>query len=100
MTGFISRSLSLAVVAAALWRAWRIHLGLWYVVLEVVPILALIWFPEQIDDLTFGSWRGGYRIDAHTPAFMIASAGWLLLFLSAFVLFDPDLLARLFGMLT
>lgn len=99
MTRVISRSLSLLAVAAALFRAWEIRLGIWYVVLEVLPILSLIWFPEVIDDLTFGTWRAGYRVDSHTPTFMIASVGWLLLFLSVFVLFDPDLLARLFGVL-
>jgi hypothetical protein len=30
---------------------------------------------------------------------MIAAVGWLLLLLGAFALFDPDLVARLFGML-
>jgi hypothetical protein len=60
----ISRAISLIVVAAALWRSYVVGLGIWYVVLEVLPILALIWYPEFIDDLTYGSWRNGYRIDA------------------------------------
>jgi hypothetical protein len=55
MTWSISRALSLIVVIASLWRARVIHLGILYVLLEVAPILGLIWFPEFIDDLTFGS---------------------------------------------
>jgi len=95
----LSRALSLGVVAACLWRAWDANLGLWYVSFGVVPILALIWFPEVVDELTFGTWHGGYRIDAHTPSFLIALMGWILLFLAAYALFDPDLIARFVGML-
>jgi hypothetical protein len=45
------------------------------------PAIALIWFPAQIDDLTFGMWYRGYQIDSHTPGVLIAAMGWLLLLL-------------------
>ena len=63
-----SRVLSLVVVAAAYVRAWSIPGGFWFVTLVLGPVLALIWFPERLDDLTYGAWYRGYRIDSHTPA--------------------------------
>lgn len=30
--------------------------------------LLLIWFPEQVDDYTFGTWDKGNRINVHTEA--------------------------------
>jgi hypothetical protein len=83
----VSRVLSLAVVAAAYVRAWSIPSGLAVVTLIVVPLLALIWFPEQIDDLTYGAWYRGYQIDTHTPGAAIAALGWLLLLLCVSALF-------------
>lgn len=83
----ISRLLSLVVVAAAYVRVWSIPAGIALVTLIVVPLLALIWFPEQIDDLTYGAWYRGYQIDAHTPSGAIAALGWLLLLLCAAALF-------------
>jgi hypothetical protein len=91
MTLSLSRALSLLVVAAAYVRAIWIPSGFWIVTLVSVPILALIWFPEQIDDLTFGGWYQGYQIDSHTPGVAIAVLGWLFLLLFALALF----LARL-----
>ncbi len=41
--------------------------------------LVLIFFAAAIDDLTFGTyWRGG-KIDSHTPPWMISGIGWALL---------------------
>ncbi|HET9329645.1 MAG TPA: hypothetical protein VFO23_03890 [Steroidobacteraceae bacterium] len=88
-----SRVLSLLVVAAAYLRSWWIPSGFWVVTLMCVPVLALIWFPEQIDDLTFGAWYRGYQIDSHTPGIAIAALGWVFLLLFAAALF----LARLSG---
>ena len=88
-----SRVLSLLVVAAAYLRSWWIPSGFWVVTLVCVPVLALIWFPEQIDDLTFGAWYRGYQIDSHTPGIAIAALGWVFLLLFAAALF----LARLSG---
>jgi hypothetical protein len=82
-----SRILSLVVVAAAYVRVWSIHSGIALVTLIVVPLLALIWFPEQIDDLTYGAWYRGYQIDTHTPSGAIAVLGWLLLLLCVAALF-------------
>jgi len=83
----VSRLLSLVVVAAAYLRAWSIPSGAAVVTLIVVPVLALIWFPEQIDDLTYGAWYRGYQVDSHTPSGAIAALGWLLLLLCAAAIF-------------
>jgi len=99
MMRWLSRSLSLVVVAASLWKALNADLGIGYVALGIVPILVLIWFPETVDEYTFGNWLYGYRIDSHTPALPIAAAGWILLLPSAYILFDPDGIAQLFKML-
>lgn len=87
----MSRVLSLIVIAVAYARAWSIPSGFWLVTLVCGPLLALIWFPEQIDDLTYGAWYRGYQIDSHTPSGAIAALGWLLLLLCVVALF----LARL-----
>lgn len=83
----LSRVLSLVVVAAAYVRAWSIPPGVWVVTVVFVPVLALIWFPEQIDDLTYGAWYRGYQIDSHTPRAAIVALGWLLLLLCVSALF-------------
>lgn len=83
----ISRLLSLVAVAAAYVRVWSVPSGIAVVTLIVVPLLALIWFPEQIDDLTYGAWYRGYQIDTHTPSGAIAALGWLLLLLCVAALF-------------
>jgi hypothetical protein len=87
MTLSLSRVLSLLVVAAEYVRAFWIPSGFWIVTFVSVPILALIWFPEQIDDLTFGSWSRGYQIDSHTPSVAVAALGWIFLLLFALALF-------------
>jgi hypothetical protein len=87
MTLSLSRVLSLLVVTAAYLRAWWIPSGFWIVTLVSAPLLALIWFPEQIDELTFGSWYRGYQIDSHTPGIAIAAMGWIFLLLFAVALF-------------
>ena len=83
----MSRVLSLVVVAAAYVRVWSIPAGFWAVTIVFVPLLCLIWFPEQIDDLTYGGWFRGYQIDSHTPRGAIAALGWLLLLLCAAAVF-------------
>jgi hypothetical protein len=83
----VSRLLSLVVVAAAYLRVWSIPAGAAAVTLIVVPLLALIWFPEQIDELTYGSWFRGYQIESHTPSGAIAALGWLLLLLCVGAIF-------------
>jgi len=93
----ISRVLSLVVVAVSLWFAWPMSKGGWYVLLIVVPSLVFIWFPEEVDEYTFGTWRDGYQIDSHTPPVMIAIVGWVLLLLDASFVLDPDFISRAFG---
>ncbi|HXY96703.1 MAG TPA: hypothetical protein VEH00_06975 [Steroidobacteraceae bacterium] len=90
----VSRVLSLGVVAAAYVRVWSVPSGIAVVTLIVVPLLALIWFPEQIDDLTYGAWYRGYQIDTHTPGGAIAALGWLLLLLCVAALFFARLSHR------
>ena len=87
MTLSLSRVLSLLVVAAAYLRAFWIPSGFWIVTLVSGPLLALIWFPEQIDEFTFGGWYRGYQIDSHTPGIAIAALGWIFLLLFAVALF-------------
>jgi hypothetical protein len=87
MTLSLSRILSLLVVAAAYVRAVWFPSGFWIVTLVSGPILALIWFPEQIDDLTYGAWYQGYQIDSHTPGAAIAALGWIFLLLFVLALF-------------
>jgi hypothetical protein len=84
----LSRALSVLVVAAAYVRACWIPSGFWLVTFVSAPILALIWFPERIDDLTFGAWYQGSQVDRHTPSVAVAALGWifLLLFVSALFL--------------
>ena len=94
MTLSLSRVLSLLVVAAAYVRAWWIPSGFWIVTLVSAPILALIWFPEQIDDFTFGAWSGGYQIDSHTPGVAVAALGWIFLLLFALALFVAHLTGK------
>lgn len=83
----ISRVFSLVVVAVACVRAWSIPGGFWVVALVCGPVLALIWFPEQIDDLSYGAWFRGYQVDTHTPSGAIATLGWLILLLCVAALF-------------
>lgn len=83
----LSRALSLLVVAVAYVRGCWIPSGFWIVTLVSAPILALIWFPEQIDDLTFGGWYQGSQIDSHTPGPAVAALGWIFLLLFALTLF-------------
>lgn len=87
MTISLSRVLSVLVVAAAYVRGYWIPSGFLLVTFVSAPILALIWFPEQIDDLTFGAWYQGSQVDRHTPAVAVAALGWVFLLLFVLVLF-------------
>jgi hypothetical protein len=77
----LSRLLSLAVIAVAYVSAWPMHSGFWLVTLGCGPLLVLIWFPDEIDEFTYGAWYRGYQIDSHTPPVLIASMGWIVLLL-------------------
>lgn len=95
----ISRGLSLVVIAVALWFAFPIANGGWYVLLILVPSLVFIWFPEQVNEYTLGTWQHGYQIDASTPPTLIAIAGWVLLLIDASLIISPDFIAHLFGVI-
>ena len=73
------RLLVLLIVLADLWRALHVVDLVWAVVICDGLAEVLIFFAGQIDDLTFGSSGKGYQIDRHTPPFLIAGFGWLLL---------------------
>ena len=87
MTLSLSRVLSLLVVAGASVRACWIPHGFLIVTLISAPILALIWFPEQIDDLTYGAWYQGSQVDRHTPGLAVAALGWMFLLIFTLALF-------------
>lgn len=89
----VSRIVSLIVVAVAFITAWPIRGGFWVVTLVCGPLLLLIWFPQEIDDFTFGSWSRGSQINTHTPGVLVAAMGWIFLVLVAAML----VLARLRG---
>ena len=89
----VSRVVSLIVVAAAYIIAWPIPGGFWVVTLVCGPLLLFIWFPQEVDDFTFGGWSRGSQIDTHTPGALIAAMGWIFLVLVAAIL----VIARLRG---
>jgi hypothetical protein len=91
-----SRALSLVVAAFALWVAWPIPHGLAYALVTVGSTLIPIWYPEDVDEIMYGTWQQGYRIDTHTPPVLIVVMGWVLLLLYTSFLADPDFLSRLF----
>jgi hypothetical protein len=45
-------------------------------IVQGVAIL-LVWFPNEVDELTLGLWYAGYRIESHTPNWLIMGFGWL-----------------------
>lgn len=47
--------------------------------LVLLVSLAMIWFPKELNDLSFGGWHKGMQIDQKTPEFMIAGFGWIVL---------------------
>lgn len=89
----VSRVVSLTVAAVAYISAAPIRGGFWVVTLVCGPLLLLIWFPQEVDDFTFGGWSRGYQIDSHTPGVLIAAMGWIFLVLVAALL----VIARLRG---
>lgn len=89
----VSRVMSLIVAAAAYIIAWPIRGSFWVVTFVCGPLLLLIWFPQEIDDFTFGGWYRGSQINTHTPGFLIAAMGWIFLVLIGAIL----VMARLRG---
>jgi hypothetical protein len=77
----------LVIILADLWRAMPSHDLLWAVVLCDGVAAGLIFFAKQIDEITFGTWQRGYQIDRHTPPFLIAGFGWVLLLSFSALLF-------------
>ena len=96
LTRLVSRLLALVVAVAAMLRVLPNSSNLVRVLLAVALPTILIWFPEQVDEYTFGTWYKGNRIDSHTPPLMIAIFGWTILLLEASVIFDPAWIMRFF----
>jgi hypothetical protein len=98
MIGRISRWLALILTIAAVLHDWPSGRRMFLGAFVCGTACFVIWFPEFIDELTFGMTRAGKKIDAHTPAWLIASVGWVLLGLHLLARFSPGWLSRAFGM--
>jgi hypothetical protein len=87
------RNFALLLTIADLWRARIYAHGIWFVLIVDGIALVLICFSEEIDDLTFGVRFQGApgAIDTHTPPFLIAFFGWLMLLSNTAMLFFTDL---------
>jgi hypothetical protein len=92
----ISRGLAIAITAAVSLRVWMLDHHLWFAAFVLGLPLVLIWFPEEIDDLSFGTWDRGNQINVHTPAFLISAFGWAILLLEAWVIFLSQAFSRHF----
>ena len=88
------RNFALLATAAGVWHVWSYPRGMYFAVFGNGLALILIWFPEAIDDLTFGQWTRGGQIDTHTPPFLIAAFGWILLALTTWFLFTVGWAAK------
>lgn len=87
MPALSHRSFAVAFVFATLVLAWPRSDLMWAIILIDGAGLVLIYFPDTIDDLTYGSFTRGGQIDSHTPPWMIAGVGWMIIMLMAIVLF-------------
>lgn len=94
----LARPFALILIVSAFWRVWPNTKALFLVLFGGAFSMLLIWFPAKIDEFVFGSWHRGYRIDEHTPAFLIAGFGWFVLLSFVSLLFYSAWLAQLFGM--
>ena len=86
MSRHVARLLSLALVAVSLFVVWPNRTEIWSVVIVDGVALLLIWFPSEIDDYTFGNTGYRVQINKHTPPFLIAGFGWILLALFTVIL--------------
>jgi hypothetical protein len=87
MPWLLQRSLSVAFALVTLAAAWpKSSLMVAISLIDSVGLL-FIYFPDTIDDMTFGTYSRGGQIDSHTPSWMISGVGWLLMLLMAILLF-------------
>ena len=84
-----SRNFAFLLTIADLWRVSSNANGVWFVLIIDALALVFICFADEIDELTFGQWvgRGAGKIDVHTPPFLIALFGWVILLLNTAMLF-------------
>ena len=93
-----SRILALLIGAAAVIHVLPNGLHALWVFLQCGLACVFIWFPQTVDDFTFGMTRAGHHIDSHTPAWMIAAMGWIFLLLRSTTTINPGWIGRLMGM--
>jgi hypothetical protein len=91
---FQGRFVALAITALTFAKAWPHMQLLWAIAFVDGVALFLIWRPDKIDEWTFGAYLRGGAVDSHTPAWMIAGFGWILLLLISVLLFWPGLLSH------
>jgi hypothetical protein len=82
------RHTAFLITAAGLWHVRSYPRAMACALFGDGLALIMIWFPAAIDELTFGQWTRGGQIDAHTPPFLIAAVGWILLVLITYLLFS------------
>ena len=78
-----------------MFAVWPKSDGIWSVVLVEGVALILIWFPNEIDEYTFGNTGLRVQINKHTPPFLIAGVGWILLILFTVLLFRHEARIRM-----
>lgn len=84
------RNFAFFLTVADFWRVRSYAPGIWYVLITNGLALIFICFADKIDDLTFGESAQGIGtpgIDVHTPPFLIALFGWVMLLLNTAMLF-------------
>jgi hypothetical protein len=78
----LSRSLSVALIVGTFVNGAVHHLGggdLFGLGLALGGCALFVWFPEEINNLTFGEWTRGAQINVPTPPVLIAGFGWVVL---------------------
>jgi len=85
------------ITALTFAKAWSHSQWLWGIAFVDAVALFLIWAPDEIDEWAFGAYLRGGEVNSHTPAWMIAGFGWILLLLISVLLFWPRLLSRALG---
>jgi hypothetical protein len=98
MIRFTLRCLSVVLAVAAVGYDWFHGRHPLMAIILCGTACLIIWFPDVVDDVTFGTTRAGYQIDSHTPPWLIEIAGWVLLLLHVSVRFFPNWIGHAFGM--
>jgi hypothetical protein len=81
------RLIAVVVVLADIWRGWPDSRMVWVALIGGGVALALIFFPGEINALSFGASDRGNIIDTHTPGCLLSCFGWVLLLALSGLLF-------------